>query len=260
MNAGQTVTLTFTISNVAGAPAQTGLTFSDALPANLLIAATPNVVNGCGGTPTVTATAGTGTFTIGGTGVNSAIGPSTCTISVNVTSSVAGSYVNGAVQVTTNMNNSVTNQTLTVAALPSLTFLKTVSVYSDPMNGTTNPKFIPGAIAEYAITASNSGGLADANSIFITDLLPPNTLLLVDDMALPVGSGPVQFIQGGTSSTLTYTKATDLVFSNNSGGNWLAGPAASGCDPAINAIRINPKGTFVGGGSSFQLKFRVCIQ
>jgi uncharacterized repeat protein (TIGR01451 family) len=260
MNAGQTVTLTFTISNVAGAPAQTGLTFSDALPANLLIAATPNVVNGCGGTPTVTATAGTSTFTIGGTGVNSAIGPSTCTISVNVTSSVAGSYVNGAVQVTTNMNNSVTNQTLTVAALPSLTFLKTVSVYSDPMNGTTNPKFIPGAIAEYTITASNSGGLADANSIFITDLLPPNTLLLVDDMALPVGSGPVQFIQGGTSSTLTYTKATDLVFSNNSGGNWLAGPAASGCDPAINAIRINPKGTFVGGGSSFQLKFRVCIQ
>lgn len=260
MNAGQTVTLTFTISNVAGAPAQTGLTFSDTMPANLLIAATPNVVNGCGGTPTVTATAGTGTFTIGGTGVNSAIGPSTCTVSVNVTSSVAGSYVNGAVQVTTNMNNSVTDQTLTVAALPSLTFLKTVSVYSDPVNGTTNPKLIPGAIAEYTITASNSGGLADANSIFITDLLPPNTLLLVDDMALPVGSGPVQFIQGGTSSTLTYTKATDLVFSNNSGGNWLAGPAASGCDPAINAIRINPKGTFVGGGSSFQLKFRVCIQ
>ena len=34
MNAGQTATLTFTITNVAGAPAQTGLTFSDAMPAN----------------------------------------------------------------------------------------------------------------------------------------------------------------------------------------------------------------------------------
>src|SRR5206468_11711512 len=70
---GQTSTLTFTITNPAGSPARTGLTFSDTLPASLVIAATPNVVNGCGGAPTVTATAGTGTFTIGRTGVNAAL-------------------------------------------------------------------------------------------------------------------------------------------------------------------------------------------
>jgi uncharacterized repeat protein (TIGR01451 family) len=42
---GQTATLTFTVTNPAGAPARTGgITFTDAFPANLVIAATPNVL------------------------------------------------------------------------------------------------------------------------------------------------------------------------------------------------------------------------
>jgi uncharacterized repeat protein (TIGR01451 family) len=114
---GQVATLTFTVANPALAPARTGLTFSDALPAGLVIAATPNVVNGCGGAPTVTAAAGTGTFTIGGSGVNAAAGASTCAVSVDVTSATAGGYTNGAAQVTVGgtLNNNVTNQTLTVS-------------------------------------------------------------------------------------------------------------------------------------------------
>ncbi|MGK4277431.1 hypothetical protein, partial [Escherichia coli] len=74
---GQASALTFTITNAAGSPARGGLTFTDTLPANVVIAAAPTVVNGCGGAPTTTATAGTGTFTVGGTGVNAAVGPST---------------------------------------------------------------------------------------------------------------------------------------------------------------------------------------
>src|SRR5258707_4567300 len=69
---GQTSTLTFTFTNAAGSPARTGLTFTDTLPASLVIAAVPNVVNGCGGAPTVTAAAGTGTLTICGPGGNTA--------------------------------------------------------------------------------------------------------------------------------------------------------------------------------------------
>jgi uncharacterized repeat protein (TIGR01451 family) len=162
-----------------------------------------------------------------------------------------------------------TSANLSVFAAPSITLLKSVAVYSDPLNGTTNAKYIPGAIAEYTITASNSGGPADADSIKITDLIPPNTSLFVNDIA-GAGSGPVQFIQGATSSTLTYTftalnsTTDDLSFSSNSGSTWIAVPVAgaNGCDPAINAIRINPKGTFIGNtpSPSFQLKFRVCVQ
>jgi uncharacterized repeat protein (TIGR01451 family) len=254
---GASSTMTITLTN-PNATAITGAAFTDTYPANL--ANNGGLVNNCGGS--TTAGASTLTFTGGTIPANGS-----CTISILVTSVVANNYTNtlgiGSVTSTNAGANAVAaSGNLSVFAAPSITLLKSVAIYSDPVNLLLNPKYIPGAIAEYTITASNSGGPADANSIFITDLVPPNTLLLVDDMSLPVGSGPVQFIQGGTSSTLTYTKATDLSFSNNSGANWLASPAASGCDPAINAIRINPKGTFIGGSPnpSFSLKFRVCVQ
>ncbi|MBL0140679.1 MAG: hypothetical protein IPP91_01095 [Betaproteobacteria bacterium] len=72
---GQNSVLTFTITNPAGAPARTGLTFTDTLPAGLVIS-TPNGVAGtCSRTPTITATAGAGVFTVGGTGWTRPWGP-----------------------------------------------------------------------------------------------------------------------------------------------------------------------------------------
>ncbi|MGA9666544.1 MAG: DUF11 domain-containing protein [Gallionella sp.] len=266
INAGQTATLTFTITNAAGAPAQTGLTFSDAMPANLLIAATPNVVNGCGGTPTVTATAGTGTFAIGGTGVNSAIGPSTCTVSVNVTSSVAGGYVNGAAQVTTtNMNNSVTNQTLTVVATPSLAMVKTVAVISDPVNGSSFPKFIPGAVVQYTITATNSGsGPVDVNSLVVTDVVPANMSMCVSTLC----SNPPVTLSCSSSppcglSPLNY--ATDVSYSNLSGGgapfNYVPSNIdAAGYDSTVTGVSVNPKGTLNASGANFSINLLMKIK
>ncbi|MBC7624362.1 MAG: hypothetical protein H7232_13340, partial [Aeromicrobium sp.] len=134
-----TTTLTFTIANLAGAPLRSGITFTDAFPTNLVIAATPAVTNSCGGTPTITATAGNGTFTVGGTGVDSAAGVSTCTISVNLTSSVSGSYTNGAAQITatsSNLKNGVTNQTLGVGLLAPTT-AKSFVLPSISVGGTT---------------------------------------------------------------------------------------------------------------------------
>ncbi len=153
---------------------------------------------------------------------------------------------------------------------PSLTVLKTVAVYSDPVNGTTNPKFIPGAIAQYTIIATNSGGPADNNTSVITDPIPANTALYVNDIG-SVGSGPVLFTQGASSSTLTYaftslsSLADNLDFSNNGGTSWTYSPTAgaNGCDPAVTNIRIKPQGTFYGSAvapnPSFQLTFRVCV-
>jgi uncharacterized repeat protein (TIGR01451 family) len=256
--------MTITLTN-PNATAITGAAFTDTYPASLVN--NGGLVNNCGGS--TTAGASTLTFTGGTIPANGS-----CTISILVTSATANTYTNtlanGSVT-TTNAGSNVAaaSANLSVFAAPSITLLKSVAVYSDPLNGTTNPKYIPGAIAEYTITASNSGGPADANSIYITDLVPPNTSLFVNDIS-GAGSGPVQFIQGGTSSTLTYTftalnsTTDDLSFSNNSGSTWIAVPVAgaNGCDPAINAIRINPKGTFIGNtpSPSFQLKFRVCVQ
>lgn len=64
----------------------------------------------------------------------------------------------------------VDDQTFTVnTAL--LTNLKSVIPLNDPFNGVTNPKYIPGAVAQYTILIiSNSGaGTVTNNSIVITE-------------------------------------------------------------------------------------------
>ena len=62
----------------------------------------------------------------------------------------------------------------TVAAA-TLTVTKTSTIISDPINGTTNPKFIPGAVVGYCIQVSNAAGSATANNVAITDPLPSQT-------------------------------------------------------------------------------------
>ena len=86
-----TSTLTFTIANGTGNPAQAGLAFTDTLPANLFVATPPGTAGTCGGA--VTAVAGSGSIALAGGSLAAA--QASCTVSVNVTSALAGSYVNG---------------------------------------------------------------------------------------------------------------------------------------------------------------------
>jgi len=60
----------------------------------------------------------------------------------------------------------------------SITAAKTSRVISDPLNGTTNPKLIPGAVVEYCITAANATGSATATNVSISDTLPSETTYL----------------------------------------------------------------------------------
>ena len=56
----------------------------------------------------------------------------------------------------------------------AITLTKTDTIISDPVNGTTNPKYIPGARLRYCILASNTGPLA-ASTLVMTDTLPVTT-------------------------------------------------------------------------------------
>jgi len=49
-----------------------------------------------------------------------------------------------------------------------LTVTKVATVIDDPINGTTDPKAIPGATIEYVITVENTG-TADADAVVVTD-------------------------------------------------------------------------------------------
>lgn len=57
----------------------------------------------------------------------------------------------------------------------AITAAKTSRVISDPLNGTTNPKMIPGAVVEYCISVANAAGSATATGISINDPVPVET-------------------------------------------------------------------------------------
>jgi len=60
----------------------------------------------------------------------------------------------------------------------ALTVTKTSRVVSDPVNGATNPKAIPGATVEYCIAVANGSGGAAATNIQVSDTLPAQTQIV----------------------------------------------------------------------------------
>ncbi len=57
----------------------------------------------------------------------------------------------------------------------TLTVTKTSKVISDPQNGTTNPKLIPGAVVEYCIQVANAAGGGTAQAPSVNDIVPSQT-------------------------------------------------------------------------------------
>ncbi len=253
--------LTVTLTN-ANATSLTGTAFTDTYPTGVVTATTPAAATTCGGSVTTTANSlklSGGTIPANGS----------CTVSVNVTSASAGTYTNTlpvrSVTTVQAYNDVAASAVLAVKLPPSMT--KTSAVYSDPVNGTSSPKRIPGSFVNYSIVTTNSAnGAIDNNQVVITDPLPANSELFVGNLG-GAGSGPVAFTDGTTPSGLTYTFSSlasntdDLSFSNNGGTSFGYTPVAnaSGVDPTVTHIRINPKGTFNSSGS-FQILFRVHIK
>ncbi len=156
--------------------------------------------------------------------------------------------------------------------LPDIILLKTSQVVSDPVNGATNPKAIPGATVLYILTATNQGqGATDADTVVLTEPVPANTELFVNDLGVP-GSGPVAFADGATASGLAYTfvslasTADDVEFSSDGGATYIYTPVpdADGFDSAVTHQRVSPAGAFssASGGNNpgFQIQFQVRVR
>ncbi|MEK6743342.1 MAG: hypothetical protein AABZ15_07030 [Nitrospirota bacterium] len=161
--------------------------------------------------------------------------------------------------------------TFNVVLFPSITIVKSFSIYSDPINGTTSPKIIPGSEILYTITAVNSGpGAADANSTVLTDAVPANTTMYVD-----TGSGdPVTFSCSAFPAAcgLTFNYGANVRYTNtfplpallappNVCGNFSYAPSGS-YDANVRGVCINPSGIFNGAGGgnpSFNVFFRMRV-
>ncbi|MFO6448895.1 CshA/CshB family fibrillar adhesin-related protein [Erythrobacter sp. NE805] len=137
---------------------------------------------------------------------------------------------------------------------------KTSAVISDPVNGTTNPKLIPGAVVEYTITVRNTGtGTVDSSSIVILDVMPT-------EMAFAVTT-PVTFTNGTTASGLnTFNAATMVTYSQAAGGAAPYTYTPTGTyDGRVTGIRIAPTGTMAAATSataqpSFTIRFRAQVE
>jgi uncharacterized repeat protein (TIGR01451 family) len=179
----------------------------------------------------------------------------------------AGSYTNSARAVFGAATTSTATATFNVVTPAPLTLVKSSQASTDPVNGTVNPKLIPGARAAYTVTIANPNEFATtADSIVVLDATPANLALFVSHISGASG-GPIRFQNGATSSGLTYaftslaSTTDDVDFSSDGGATWtyVPTPNAQGADPAVNRIRIRPKGA-MAANSSFSLLFGYVIK
>lgn len=124
--------------------------------------------------------------------------------------------------------------------------VKSSVVISDPVNGTTNPKAIPGATIEYCIAVSNAAGAATATNVNVLDDLPAE----VDfDNAFGIFVDATATVDSSGATPV----ATCTVPSGSSGGSFTAGGGTGGLD------RVSGTLSDIDGGDTGALYFRVTI-
>ena len=89
----------------------------------------------------------------------------------------------------------------------TLTVAKTSTVVSDPFNGTTNPKRIPGAVVRYSILVTNSGG-ASATNVVVRDAIPANTSYAASTITLD--TNPLTDTGGDDAGDMGATNAGEV--------------------------------------------------
>jgi uncharacterized repeat protein (TIGR01451 family) len=114
-----------------------------------------------------------------------------------------------------------------------VTVAKASRVVSDPVNGTTNPKAIPGATVEYCITVANAAGAATATDVDVVDDLPADVSY---DSVYGI------FVDGDATCA-----------NGTAGGSFSAGTGPGGEDQVLGGL------SDVAAGETRSLYFRVTI-
>lgn len=200
-----------------------------------------------------------GTVVVAGTASNVADNPLTVQVVFNDPAGAATEdrdSANAAQDVARNGQHSDSDAYQLVAA--TLTVTKTSAVISDPVNGATNPKAIPGAIVEYTISITNAAGAGTAQSVAVSDSLAAE--IAANRLAYETGSYNAQGtcpgggapnpcgilvtapdINGGAAQAITNTNAD----------------ADSG-DFTANIVSMNSGN--LDAGESATVQFRVLVQ
>ena len=214
--------LTITLSNPNGTRNMPLTSFTDTLPAGMVVAPVPNASVTCTGTGSVndgavTANPGDGAITLTGGTIGQQ--PGTCQVMVDVVTAAASSYNNtlpaGAIGNTRGLTSAAFSRSLTVSAPVSIT-------------KTFNPTTVPvGAAATMTITITNNGAV-DLTSTAFNDNFPSANLELVS-AGTPVCSSGVS----GTATANTGVSPHRLEYT---GGTVAAGGGTCTVTAQVRAL------------------------
>jgi uncharacterized repeat protein (TIGR01451 family) len=237
-------TLTLTLTNPSTTIPLTNVAFTDTFPANLKVATPGLLASDCGGTATAVDASGSVSLIGGSIGVNSS-----CTISVDVTSSVAGHYSN----TTSGVSSTQTGGAGTVSNTEIL------DVLASP---TISKAFVPSAIpvngaSTLTITITNPNAIALSGLDFL-DTLPvglvvapaPNSTSTCGDVFVPapgdlslnLNASGIIAANATCEVTVDVTSATAGNYPNTSGGvsSTETGAAGTGSNTAILNVVNKP--------------------
>jgi uncharacterized repeat protein (TIGR01451 family) len=156
---GETSELTYTITNTSELAAKNGWSFSDALPAGLVVASPARASTTCTAPTTVTATGGGSSIAVTG---NLAAEVNYCTVTVDVTSGKEGNYVNGPDDITKHAGIELPEEApVTFSANADMQIEKSAS----PSPAT------PGTDETYTLQVKNNGP-DTAENVVVSDRLP----------------------------------------------------------------------------------------
>ncbi|HMX15515.1 MAG TPA: SdrD B-like domain-containing protein [Rhodocyclaceae bacterium] len=249
---GTARTLTIRLDNPNNAPL-TGAAFTNALPAGLVLAPTPNASTTCAGGTVLAAASGTSLrlsgATIPATGA--------CTVTVDVLSNISGVYVDSiaAGDVSTNEgvgNEEPTSAQLTVSKLPTL---------SKQFNPAVIP---PGGTSVLTLFLGNDNASAITLSSALTDTLPtapgaivvatpPNVVKTCPGAVTAVaGAGTVSYANGaaipagGCTISVDVIGTTPGVHNNNIPAGALQTSVGNNPEPANASLTVSTLGYISG--------------
>ena len=141
---------------------------------------------------------------------------------------------------------------------PKINLKKSLTTLYDPINLTSNPKSIPGAVVEYTLKAENFGFMhADNNTTILQDIIPENMKTCVAN----IGQCKKPYLVG-TSNTSGMNLGT-VTYTVN-GVDTTNPPAdVDGFNTNVSKIKIAMLGEFpdvCSGAHSFEIKFRASVK
>ena len=221
-----TTTLTLTIGNTNLAPIFLQADLVDTLPAGMVVAATPATGGTCFSlisTNTGTATAGAGTITVA---ANDRIPAGGCTVTVSVTATGVGSYVNtipaGALNTTTGTNAAAASATYRLLSQPTVKVQKTslggVGTFNFTLSGLNN--------AADTVTTSASGTPVTSAQTNTGTVGTPATLT---ETAVPGYTTTVSCTDTNSAVTGNSTPVTSATATVNLSAAQMSGSAAWLC-------------------------------